>query len=191
VAKLFEVIDDSLADFIQRQKMFFVATSPLSEDGHVNLSPKGLDSFRILDRRTVAYVDFVASGIETISHLKENGRIVLMFCAFEGPPNIVRLHGRGEVIEPDHAEFAALSAMFPEYVGLRAVIRVHCNRISDSCGYGVPRYEYLGERSQLLDWAAGKGPDGLAEYQRHKNARSIDGLPGINPPTDRNHETEA
>lgn len=191
MAKLFEVIDNSLADFIQRQKMFFVATSPLSEEGHVNLSPKGLDSFRILDARTVAYADFVGSGIETIAHLKENGRIVLMFCAFEGPPKIVRLHGRGEAIEPAHAEFATLSALFPEYAGLRAFIRVHCTRISDSCGYAVPLYEYQGERSQLLDWAERQGPEGLVEYQQQKNTHSIDGLPGVSPPVSRPGEADA
>jgi Pyridoxamine 5'-phosphate oxidase len=191
MAKLFETIDDSLAAFIQRQQMFFVATAPLAGEGHVNLSPKGLDSFRILDGRTVAYADFVGSGIETIAHLKENGRIVLMFCAFEGPPKIVRLHGRGEVIEPAHAEFAALSAMFPEYVGLRAIIRVQCTRISDSCGYGVPLYAYQGERSQLLDWADRKGREAVVEYQRENNARSIDGLPGMNPPAVRTSEADA
>lgn len=191
MAKLFETIDDSLASFIRRQRMFFAATAPLSGEGHVNLSPKGLDSFRILDGRTVAYADFVGSGIETIAHLKENGRIVLMFCAFEGPPKIVRLHGRGEVIEPAHPEFAALSATFPEYTGLRAIVRVNCTRISDSCGYGVPLYTYERERSQLLDWADRKGREGVLEYQRQNNTRSIDDLPGVNLPAGRASEADS
>ena len=180
MGKVFEIIDDSLQQFISAQQMFFVATAPLSREGHVNLSPKGLESFCILDGRTVAYADFVGSGIETVAHIRENGRIVLMFCAFEGPPKILRLHGRGEVIEPAHAEFDSLAARFPAHPGLRAIIRVHCTRISDSCGFGVPIYEYRGQRSQLVDWADRQGPERLIEYQRQKNSRSIDGLPGVN-----------
>ena len=147
MGKVYDRINESLTEFIQRQQMFFVATAPLVGDGHINLSPKGLDAFRILDDQTVAYADLVGSGIETVAHLKENTRIVLMFCSFEGRPNIVRLHGRGEAIEPAHAEFPSLRARFPEYIGLRTIIRVHCTRISDSCGLGVPLFEYRGQRS--------------------------------------------
>jgi hypothetical protein len=173
------IIDDKLAEFIRQQPMFFVATAPRSAEGHLNLSPKGLDSFRILDERTVAYLDLVGSGIETVAHLKENGRIVVMFCALAGPPKIVRLHGRGEVIEPHQEEFATLRPLFPNHGGVRSIIRIHCDRIAHSCGYGVPQYEFRGQRTQLLDWAEGKGPEALEQYQREKNARSVDGLPGV------------
>jgi hypothetical protein len=179
MGKIYEQIDNSLAAFLQRQKIFFVATAPLAAHGHVNLSPKGLDSFRILDARTVAYIDLVGSGIETVAHVKENGRIVLMFCALEGPPKIVRLHGRGEVVEPPRAEFGSLRALFPDLLAVRSIVRVHCTRISDSCGFGVPLYEYRAQRSQLLDWADRKGVENLPDYQRQNNADSIDGLPGI------------
>ena len=174
-----EAIDERLAEFLGRQHVFFVATAPLSADGHVNVSPKGLDSFRILDGRTVAFLDLVGSGVETVAHLKENGRITLMFCAFEGPPQVVRLHGRGEVIEPGHAEFEALRSLFPDHPGVRSVVRVRCERVSGSCGFGVPLSRFEGHRSQLTDWAGRQGPEKLAEYQRRKNAVSIDGLPGV------------
>lgn len=181
MGKIYDGIDEPLHDFIERQPMFFVATAPLSGNGHVSLSPKGLDSFRILDARQVVYADLVGSGIETVAHLKENGRIVVMFCAFEGPPKIVRLHGRGEVIEPAHFEFDAFRNRFPKFDALRAFVRIHCERISDSCGFGVPLFRYEGQRTQLIAWAQGKGIDELTEYQRTMNAESIDGLPGIDP----------
>lgn len=179
MGKVYDAIDESLQEFIQRQQMFFVATAPLSSDGLVNLSPKGLDSLRVLDDHTVIYADLTGSGIETVAHLKENGRIVLMFCAFEGEPKIVRLHGRGEVIEPSHDEFQQLRTRFPEYVGLRSFIRIHCHRITDSCGWGVPLYEFKGQRSQLVAWAENKGVDGVARYQQVTNTKSLDGLTGI------------
>ncbi len=179
MGKTYETIDDSIRAFIERQKMFFVATAPLAADGLVNLSPKGLDSLRVLDDQSVAYADLTGSGIETIAHLKENDRIVVMFCAFEGAPKIVRLHGVGEVVEPAHPEFEQLRSLFPEYTGLRSIIRVQCSRISDSCGWGVPTYGYEGERSQLLDWAVQKGAGGVALYQQEVNATSLDGLPGL------------
>ncbi len=179
MASEYPAIDENLAAFIKRQHIFFVATAPLAGDGHVNLSPKGLDTFAILDSHTVAYLDLTGSGIETVSHLRENGRIVVMFCAFEGPPKIVRLQGRGTVIEPSGAEFQSLEALFPPLEGRRAVIRVAVDRIADSCGYGVPRFAYQGQRSQLTAWTAQKGPDGVAAYQMEKNAVSIDGLLGL------------
>jgi len=184
VGKNYDTINDSLKDFIQRQQMFFVATAPLSKSGTINLSPKGLDSLRILDDQTVVYADFVGSGIETLAHVKENGRIVVMFCAFEGPPKIVRLHGLGEAIEPSHKDFQQLCSQFPEYPGLRCFIRIRCDRISDSCGFGVPLYDYVGQRSQLIDWAVSKGVEGVAKYQMKENARSLDGLPGLSKPTE-------
>lgn len=179
MGRLFPIIDEKLAEFIRGQQMFFVATAPLAADGHVNISPKGLDSFRILDERMVAYLDLVGSGIETVAHLKENGRIAIMFCAFAGSPKILRLHGRGEVIEPGHDDFARLRPLFPEHPGVRCIVRVHCTRISDSCGFGVPLYEFQGHQLLMCEWAERKGHAGLVEYQREKNARSIDGLPGV------------
>jgi hypothetical protein len=158
--------------------MFFVASAPLDPAGHVNLSPKGLDTFRILDPGTVAYLDLTGSGIETVAHLKENGRIVIMFCAFQGPPNILRLHGRGRVVEAD-AEFDALRALFPEFEGVRSVIVVEITRVSDSCGFAVPLLRYEGEREQLQAWAKKKGAEGLKDYRAAKNSQSIDGLRGL------------
>lgn len=174
-----KTIDVMLADFIRRQPIFFVATAPLSADGFVNLSPKGLDSFRILSPTQVVYADYTGSGIETVAHLKENGRIVIMFCAFEGTPGIIRLHGTGRVIEAADPEFAGWIAHFESGEGVRAVIVVDCIRISKTCGFGVPLFRFEGHRRQLTDWCERKGSDGLADYHREKNATSLDGLPGI------------
>lgn len=178
MGKTYELIDEPLTRFIAAQHVFFVATAPAG-DGHINLSPKGLDSFRVLDPHTVAYLDLTGSGIETIAHLRDNGRITLLFCAFEGPPKILRLYGRGEAIMPNHPDFAALVAQFPRFTGTRSVIRVALERIADSCGYGVPSYRYEGERRQLVDWADNRGSEGLKAYRDERNARSIDGLPGL------------
>jgi hypothetical protein len=179
LGKIYPAIDESLAQFIHAQKVFFVGSAPLDANGHVNLSPKGLDTLRVLDPSNVAYLDLTGSGIETIAHVKENGRIVLMFCAFEGPPRILRIHGRGRVVEPRQNEFSSLAAHFPEYNGTRAIIVVQVARISDSCGYGVPLLKYEGERSQLSAWASKLGPEGLHEYRMKKNRRSIDGIAGL------------
>jgi hypothetical protein len=179
MGKLYDEIDEALRGFLEAQRMFFVATAPLDAAGHVNLSPKGLDSFRVIDRRTVAYLDLTGSGIETVAHLRENGRIVLLFCAFEGPPKIVRLYGRGEVVEPGDPRFGSLAARFPNFPSTRSVIVIALERISDSCGYGVPLYGYDGQRSQLIDWAERKGADGVVRYREDNNRRSIDGLQGL------------
>jgi hypothetical protein len=179
MGKVYEIIDARLQDFIAKQQVFFVATAPLAERGHINLSPKGLDSFRVLGPRRVAYLDLTGSGVETIAHLRENGRVVLMFCAFAGPPKILRLHGRGSVLEPDHPDFAALRARFPEHVGVRSVIAVEVERISDSCGYGIPVYEFTGQRATLAEWASRKTDAELDAYRAQNNALSIDGLPGL------------
>lgn len=179
MGKVFTELDNDLREFIARQQLFFVATAPLAADGHVNLSPKGLDTFRILGPTTVAYLDLTGSGVETIAHLRENGRLTVMFCAFEGRPRIVRVQGRGRVVTPDDAEWAEVSAAFPLMTGVRSVIVLEADRISDSCGYGVPLYEFAGHRKQLTDWADKKGPDGVKEYQAAKNRESIDGLPGL------------
>ena len=184
MAKQYPEIDNRLRTFIQAQQMFFVATAPSGDGGHVNLSPKGLESFRILAPREVAYLDYTGSGAETIAHLRQNGRITVMFCAFTGPPNIVRLHGSGCVVEPQDTDFAALVDGFrigghPIHPGLRSVIRIEVDRVSDSCGFGVPRFEYQEQRPQLTAWAAKKSDADLAEYRREKNSASLDGLPTL------------
>jgi hypothetical protein len=180
MGKVYDELGEALEAFIRRQHVFFVATAPLAADGHVNCSPKGLDTFAMLDPHTVAYLDLTGSGVETIAHLRENGRIVLMFSALDGPPKIVRLHGRGRVVAPHDADFAALRARFPaHHEGVRSVIVVDVERVSDSCGYGVPEYAYVGERTQLPAWTQRKGPEGVARYRAEKNAESIDGLPGV------------
>ena len=178
---LYEGIDEKLGRFINAQPIFFVATSPLAANGHLNLSPKGNNRVEVLDEHTVAYLDLTGSGVETIAHLRENGRIVVMFCAFQGPPRIVRLHGQGEVVERSAAGYAALAVRFPEHPSARAVIKVRVDRITDSCGYGVPLMSFAGERTQMNEWAAHKGPVGISEYQSTRNSASIDGLPGLRP----------
>jgi predicted pyridoxine 5'-phosphate oxidase superfamily flavin-nucleotide-binding protein len=172
-------IDEPARKFIEAQRIFFVASAPLDADGHVNVSPKGLDTFRILGPTTVAYLDFNGSGVETVAHLKENGRIVLMFCAFQGPPNIFRLYGHGRVVEAHEPEFAELAARFTSFEHVRSIIVVEITRVQDSCGYGVPFFKYEGERTQLQAWAGNRGPEGLKEYRAEKNRRSMDGLPGV------------
>ena len=179
MGKIHAEIDEQINKMIQAQRVFFVATAPLASEGNLNLSPKGLDTFRILGPRTVAYLDLIGSGVETIAHLKENGRIVLMFCNFEGPPTIVRLHGRGRVIEPPAREFPALASQFPRYETTRAIIVVDVTRVSNSCGFGVPLLRYQGDRDQHFRWAQKKGPEGLQAYKQEKNRHSIDGLPGL------------
>jgi hypothetical protein len=174
-----EAIDDTIRSFIEAQHMFFVASAPLAADGHVNVSPRGLDTFRVLSSRRVAWLDHVGSGAETIAHLRENGRLTLMFCAFQGPPMIVRLHGRGAVQRPGDDTFAALLPLFGIQPPARAVITLDVDRVSHSCGFGVPLYDYQGQRTQLTDWAARKGSAALREYQTRKNARSLDGLPAV------------
>ncbi len=178
MGKVYEALDRRLQAFIGRQKLFFVATAPV-DGGHVNLSPKGLDSFRVVGPTVVAYQDLVGSGAETIAHIRQNGRVTLMFCAFEGPPLILRLYGRGEVLEPSHADYAGLAAEFPERPGIRSVIRVSLTRIADSCGFGVPAYEFLHDRDQLGKWASRKGPDSIERYKREMNKSSIDGIPAL------------
>lgn len=179
MGKLYDRIDEDLQRFIKAQHMFFVASAPLSASGRVNMSPKGLDSLRVLDERTVAYLDHIGSGAETIAHVRENGRITLMFCAFTGSPKIVRLHGRGRVYEPADDAFTKMRGLFPEAPGVRSIVRVAVERVSGSCGFGVPLFQHEGDRRHLLDWADRKGEQGLRHYQRDKNHVSIDGLPAL------------
>ena len=179
MAKVYAEIDERIASFIEAQHVFFVGTAPAGAEGHINVSPKGLDAFRILDPKTVAYLDLTGSGVETIAHLRDNGRICIMFCAFDGAPKILRLHGQGEVIIPADPRFAALRARFATTERVRSVIRVQLDRVADSCGYGVPLFRYEGERTHLTEWTARKGSDGIVQYQAEHNAHSIDGLPGL------------
>jgi hypothetical protein len=181
MGKIYAGIEGRIREFIEAQHLFFVATAPSGADGHVNLSPKGLDGLRVVSPTEVALLDYAGSGAETIAHLRDNGRIVIMFCAFEGSPRIVRLHGRGTAIEPGDPAFADSLALFPDAaaVGVRSIVRVSVERVSDSCGYGVPLYRYEGPRSQLLDWFDRKGEPAIRTYQVKYNRRSIDGLPGL------------
>lgn len=173
-------IDEKLAAWLEAQPVFFVATAPRADDQCINVSPKGLSgSFSVIDDHTVAYLDLTGSGIETIAHLRENGRIVLMFCAFDGRPNIVRLHGRGEAVLPDDPRFADLVTRFTDRPGIRSVIVVDVTRASESCGYGVPTMAYEEERAILDLSNTKKGDEGLRAYRAEKNAESIDGLPGL------------
>jgi Pyridoxamine 5'-phosphate oxidase len=177
----YDQLDEKLIAFIRCQKLFFVATAPLSAEGSVNLSPKGYDSLAIIDNKTVAYVDLGGSGIETHAHLAENGRITLMFCAFEGPANILRLYGRGESVAFDDPRFPGHIALFPAFERARAVITVHIQRVADSCGWGVPFFDYRGDRDQLRRWVDAKPFDEWSERRFETNAQSIDGLPGLVP----------
>ena len=181
MSKTFAGIDPALQGWLAEQPMFFVATAP-SEGGHINVSPKGLDgTFAVIDDHHVAYLDLTGSGIETVAHLRDNGRIVLMFCAFTGPPRIVRLHGRGEALLSGTAAFEAMAGRFsnPLPPGARSVITVDVTRVSDSCGFGVPLMDFVGQRPLLPAWAERKSPAGVAEYQATRNQASIDGLPGL------------
>ncbi|EDY83282.1 pyridoxamine 5'-phosphate oxidase family protein [Verrucomicrobiia bacterium DG1235] len=167
------------AAWIEKQKMFFVGTAPLSAAGHINLSPKGGDSFRVLGPPEVAYLDFTGSGAETIAHLRENGRIVVMFNAFEGPPQILRLHGTGTVHLKGSERYQQLAKHFPANPGARSIIHISVQRVADSCGYAVPNYDYIGDREGLDKWAAKKGDEGVKSYKAENNRASIDGLPSI------------
>jgi hypothetical protein len=179
MGKPFEGIDADLASWIAMQQVFFVGTAPLSADGHVNVSPKGGESFRVLGPLEVAYQDYTGSGAETAAHLRENGRILVMFCALEGSPKIVRLHGRGNVLAADNPRYDELAALFPANLGTRAIVHVDVTRVATSCGFGVPLYEFRGPRDTLDRWAAGKGAEKLAAYRAAKNEFSIDGLPAF------------
>lgn len=178
MGKTYASLTPELRDWLAQQPVFFVATAPLAQEGHVNCSPKGGDTFRVLDEHEAAYLDLTGSGIETVAHLQENGRIVLMFCAFSGPPKIVRLHGTAQVIYRDHPDFSHLQSFFPARGGTRAIIRIKVERISDSCGHGVPLMDFVAHRDLLEKWSAMKGPQGMAEYRAVKNRASIDGIPG-------------
>ncbi len=176
---VFQKIDEAIEAWIDAQHMFFVATAPLSGDGLINCSPKGLDTLKVLDGRTLAYLDLIGSGAETIAHVRENERVLIMICACDGPPKIMRFHGRGEIVQPGHDEFAKLLALFPGYDSVRSIVRVHLTRIGNSCGYGVPLLEFREDRRALPMWAEKKGPTKLREFQKEYNAASLDGLTAV------------
>jgi hypothetical protein len=180
MGKVHPAIDDRLRGFIERQPVFFVATAPSGDGGHVNVSPKGLaDTFVVVDEHTVAYLDLTASGAETIAHVRQNGRITLMFCSFERTPNVVRLHGSGRVVSRYDDDFASWEQRFPENPATRAVIVVDVERVSDSCGYELPLMSLDAERDLLTPNMERRGADGIVDYRRQKNRRSIDGLPAF------------
>ena len=176
MARTYSAITDDLRAFIEAQELFFVATAPLAADGHVNVSPKGLDCLRVLGPLRVAYLDLTGSGNETSAHLRENGRVTLMFCAFQGPPRILRLYGTGTTALPGSPTWAELRPLLPDYPGARQLIVADVTRVQTSCGFAVPLYDYVGQRETLLRFAETKGEQGLEDYRRQQNARSIDGL---------------
>jgi hypothetical protein len=180
MGKDYQEIDEHIQGWIERQHMFFVSTAPRQEDGLINCSPKGLDCLRVLGPRQIAYADTGGSGAETIAHLKENGRIVVMLCAFEGPPKIYRFYGQGVSVEPHDAEFRELLPRFAELPAIRNFVVINVERIRDSCGYGVPNFQYTGERTSLANFFANKTPAEVAQYKIDKNETSLDGLPALN-----------
>ncbi len=179
MGKEYQEIDERMQRWIECQRLFFVSTAPLADDGRLNCSPKGLDSLRVLGPRQMAYVDTGGSGVETIAHLKENGRIVVMLCAFDGPPKIFRFYGHGRPVEPRDAEFKTLVPMFPNMPAIRNFIVIDIDCIRDACGYGVPLYEFKSDRESLKNWCDSKTEDELLEYRIEKNTRSLDDLPGL------------
>ena len=176
MAKFYTQLDDSLRTFIGEQKMFFTATAPV--EGRINLSPKGMDTFRCLDEgRRVAYLDLTGSGNETAAHLSENGRMTVMFCSFTEQPLILRIYGRGRVVRRGDAEWEGLHRHFPTLPGERQIVLLDVESAQTSCGFAVPVYELKEERRMLVEWSLKKGEDGILDYRREKNQVSIDGLP--------------
>jgi hypothetical protein len=177
MAQTYPAITEGLRAFIEAQQLFFVASAPLSAAGHVNVSPQGMDSLRVLGPSRVAYLDLTGSGSETSAHLLENGRITFMFCAFDGPPRILRLYGSGTAALPGSATWDELRPLFPEHAGARQIIVAEIARVQTSCGFAVPLYDYVGQRDTLTTWAAVQGDEGLESYREQKNSHSIDSLP--------------
>ncbi len=168
-------LNDSLVDFIKNQRIYFVATAP--KQGRINLSPKGIDTFRVCDSKNVSWLNLTGSGNETAAHVLENGRITLMFCSFDGKPNILRIYGKGESLHPGDRRWQEEISNFPTLPGARQIIEIHIDSVQTSCGTGVPLYTYDGEREQLIEWAEKRGDDGVKKYWKKKNTTSIDGNP--------------
>jgi pyridoxamine 5'-phosphate oxidase-like protein len=180
MGKVHESLDRRLQEFVEAQHLYFVATAPSGDGGHVNVSPKGhRDTFAVLDERTIAYLDLTGSGAEGIAHIRQNGRVTVMFCAFDGPPNVVRLQGAGRVVVPGEADWDVLLPRFHLHPGARAIIVVALDRISSSCGFAVPLLDYVGDRTMLDDNFGRRTPENIEEYHRVKNSVSIDGLPAL------------
>ena len=177
MGKFHDSIKPAHKTFIEQQHIFFVATAPLNNEGHVNLSPKGLDCFRILDDHTVAYMDLISSGNETSAHTLENGRITFMFCSFDSTPNILRLYGKGFTVLPSTAQWNSYAEHFTIYPSTRQIIVANIHLVQTSCGFGVPMFNYNGERNIHFEWAEKKGEAGLKEYVEQNNLKSLDGLP--------------
>ena len=176
MAKFYTHLDEGLQSFIGEQKMFFTATAPA--DGRINLSPKGMDTFRCLDGgKRFAYLDLTGSGNETAAHLAADGRLTIMFCSFSESPLILRIYGRGRVVRPEDVEWASLRPHFPVLPGERQIVLLEVESAQTSCGFGVPVYELKEERQMLVEWTLKKGEDGILDYRREKNQVSIDGLP--------------
>lgn len=175
MAKFYPELTDTLLEFIAQQQMFFTASAPI--EGRVNVSPKGMDTFRCLSRQQVAYLDLTGSGNETSAHIRENSRLTIMFCSFTGQPLILRLYGQGQVIRPRDRDWNQLYDLFDPIPGTRQIIKLSLDCAQTSCGYGVPLYEYRGQRPKLQQWAEAKGEAGLQKYWQEKNQTSIDGLP--------------
>ena len=181
MGRIYDEIGESLQSFIAEQPMFFVATAPLATSGRINLSPKGMDSLRVVDARTIAYVDLVGSGAETIAHLRDNGRITIMWCSFGPKPRILRAYGRGSHLLPDRGGFGELATLYPKFRAVRSIVKMEVERLADSCGFGVPVMDLIEHRPSLTAWADRRSDEDLESYKRQKNATSIDGLPAWDP----------
>ena len=177
MGRVYETIESPVRGFIEEQPMFFVGTAPLSAGGHINISPKGMDTLRVVDADTIAYVDLVGSGAETIAHVRENERMTIMWCSFGRKPRIVRAYGRATHLTPGSPHFEDLLAAFPPHRAVRSIVRMQVTRVADSCGYGVPEMTLIGQRSRLAEWADNRTDEELEQYKREMNAVSIDGLP--------------
>lgn len=175
MAKFYEKIDEKIRTFIGEQKLFFTASA--AAEGRINLSPKGIDTFRVLDDKTVCYLDLTGSGNETAAHIAENGRITIMMCSFSGAPLILRLYGKGEVIGQKSEKWGKFAGLFEKFAGTRQIIVLHIETLQTSCGFAIPIYEFKEDRTMLIDWAEKKGKEGVEKYWQEKNLTSIDGLP--------------
>jgi len=168
-------INEKQMDFIKKQHMFFVGTA--TEDSRINISPKGMDAFRVLDKNRVLWLNVTGSGNETAAHVQHNDRMTIMFCAFEGAPNILRLYGHAKIIQPHNANWQEHYALFGAFEGARQIFDMHVDLVQTSCGFGVPLFDYKEERGTLHTWATKKGEAGIHDYWQEKNAVSLDGKP--------------